>query len=51
MQALSKTARATGWRVGWVVSPKHLTPVIRAVHDQLVLQAPTPLQVGVAALG
>jgi aminotransferase len=48
---VSKTAKATGWRVGWVVAPAPLTPTIRAVHDQLVLQAPTPLQVGVAALG
>lgn len=50
VSAVSKTARATGWRVGWVVSPPRLTPLIRAVHDQLVLQAPTPLQHGVAAL-
>jgi len=50
VSAVSKTARATGWRVGWVVSPSRLTPAIRAVHDQLVLQAPTPLQYGAAAL-
>eukprot|EP00928_Gymnodinium_smaydae_P038190 TRINITY_DN26389_c0_g1_i1.p1 TRINITY_DN26389_c0_g1~~TRINITY_DN26389_c0_g1_i1.p1 ORF type:complete len:462 (-),score=51.87 TRINITY_DN26389_c0_g1_i1:75-1460(-) len=50
VSALSKTARATGWRVGWVVSPARFTPTIRAVHDQLVLQAPTPLQVGAAAM-
>ena len=50
VSALSKTACATGWRVGWVVSPPHLTPLIRAVHDQLVLQAPTPLQCGTATL-
>jgi len=50
VNALSKTAKATGWRVGWVVAPKVHTPRIRAVHDQLVLQAPTPLQVGAAAM-
>ena len=50
VSAVSKTARATGWRVGWVVSPERLTPIIRAVHDQLVLQAATPLQVGAARL-
>lgn len=50
VNALSKTARATGWRVGWVVAPARFTPTIRAVHDQLVLQAPTPLQVGAAAM-
>ena len=32
------------------MAPASLTPTIRAVHDQLVLQAPTPLQVGVAAM-
>ena len=50
VNAISKTARATGWRIGWVVSPQALTPAIRAVHDQLVLQAPTPLQHGAAVL-
>ena len=50
VNALSKTARATGWRVGWVVSPKRFTPSLRAVHDQLVLQAPSPLQFGSATM-
>ncbi len=44
VNSISKTANATGWRVGWVLSPPHLTPAIRAVHDTLVIQAPTPLQ-------
>ncbi|KAJ1628499.1 pyridoxal phosphate-dependent transferase [Pavlovales sp. CCMP2436] len=46
VNAVSKSASATGWRIGWVISPKHLTPAIRACHDQLVVQAPTPLQFG-----
>lgn len=50
VNAVSKSASATGWRIGWVVSPAHLTPAIRACHDQLVVQAPTPLQHGAAAL-
>eukprot|EP00931_Biecheleriopsis_adriatica_P064967 TRINITY_DN39607_c0_g1_i1.p1 TRINITY_DN39607_c0_g1~~TRINITY_DN39607_c0_g1_i1.p1 ORF type:complete len:478 (+),score=77.49 TRINITY_DN39607_c0_g1_i1:43-1434(+) len=50
VNAVSKTARATGWRVGWVVSPSKYTHALRGVHDQLVLQAPTPLQYGAAAL-
>ena len=50
INAVSKTARATGWRIGWVISPAKHTPTIRAVHDQLVLQAPTPLQFGAAKL-
>ena len=44
VNSISKTANATGWRVGWVLSPPHLTAHIRAVHDTLVIQAPTPLQ-------
>lgn len=38
VSAVSKTARATGWRVGWVVSPAQFTAQIRACHDQLVVQ-------------
>ena len=44
INSISKTANATGWRIGWVLAPPHLTPAIRAVHDTLVVQAPTPLQ-------
>ena len=44
VNSISKTANATGWRIGWVLAPRHLTPAIRAVHDTLVVQAPTPLQ-------
>ena len=50
VNSISKTANATGWRVGWVLAPPHLTPRIRAVHDTLVVQAPTPLQKAVVAL-
>mmetsp|Transcript_17146 Transcript_17146/g.23560 ORF Transcript_17146/g.23560 Transcript_17146/m.23560 type:complete len:475 (-) Transcript_17146:124-1548(-) len=50
MNSLSKTWSATGWRCGWVISPQHLTHMIRAVHDQMVLQAATPIQVGAQAL-
>eukprot|EP00038_Savillea_parva_P025689 m.48947 g.48947 ORF g.48947 m.48947 type:complete len:467 (+) comp7060_c0_seq1:46-1446(+) len=49
VNAVSKTFKATGWRVGWVISPKQYTHAIRATHDQLVLQAPTPLQLGAEA--
>jgi aminotransferase len=44
VNSLSKTANATGWRIGWVLAPPRLTAAIRAVHDTLVVQAPTPLQ-------
>ena len=50
VNSISKTAKATGWRIGWVVASAERTEKIRAVHDQLVCCCPTPLQVGVAQL-
>ena len=50
VNSISKTANATGWRIGWVLAAPHLTPRIRAVHDTLVIQAPTPLQKAAVAL-
>ena len=43
VNSISKTGRATGWRVGWVITSPERTPALRAVHDNLVVQAPTPL--------
>ena len=50
LNSISKTANATGWRVGWVISPERFTERIRAVHDTLVIQAPTPLQQATVSL-
>ena len=50
VSSISKTARATGWRIGWVVASASRTQRIRAVHDQLVACVATPLQIGVARL-
>ena len=50
VNSISKTGRATGWRIGWVITPPERTGRLRAVHDNLVVQAPTPLQKGAAAL-
>ncbi|CAH0376183.1 unnamed protein product [Pelagomonas calceolata] len=50
VSSISKTARATGWRIGWVVASAPRTQRIRAVHDQLVACVATPLQIGVARL-
>ena len=50
VNSISKTANASGWRVGWVISPAVYTPLIRGVHDTLVIQAPTPLQKGAERL-
>jgi aspartate/methionine/tyrosine aminotransferase len=45
----SKTYSITGWRIGWLVAPPHLTAGIRKVHDFLTVGAAHPLQIAVAA--
>lgn len=51
INSMSKTFSVTGWRVGWVIAPPHLTDSIRKVHDFLTVGAPTPLQqAGIMAL-
>jgi len=50
MNSVSKTWSCTGWRLGWVVSPEHLTKDLRGVHDQMVMQAATPVQIGCESL-
>ena len=50
VNSISKTGRSTGWRIGWVITPPDRTRLLRAVHDNLVVQAPTPLQKGAVAL-
>ena len=50
VNSISKTGSATGWRVGWVITPPDRTRRFRAVHDNLVVQAPPPLQQGAVAL-
>ncbi|MGH2429914.1 MAG: pyridoxal phosphate-dependent aminotransferase, partial [Candidatus Limnocylindria bacterium] len=44
INSLSKTYSVTGWRVGWVIAPAHLTDGIRKVHDFLTVGAAAPLQ-------
>ena len=44
INSLSKTYSVTGWRVGWVIAPPHLTSAIRKVHDFLTVGAAAPLQ-------
>ena len=50
VNAISKMGNATGWRVGWIISPPEYTPTIRGIHDTLVIQSPTPLQKGAERL-
>jgi len=42
--AISKTYAATGLRVGWVIAPEEIAKGIKAVHDTVVIQAPTLIQ-------
>jgi|ETNmetMinimDraft_25_1059894.scaffolds.fasta_scaffold02007_1 aminotransferase len=51
ISGLSKTYSVTGWRLGYVVAPEHLTNAIRKMHDFLTVGAPHPLQIaGAVAL-
>ncbi len=51
ISGLSKAYSMTGWRLGYVVAPAHLTNAIRKMHDFLTVGAPHPLQrAGVTAL-
>ena len=55
VSGLSKTFSVTGWRVGTIMAPPHLSKAIRKVHDFLTVGAPAPLQeacaVGMRELG
>jgi len=44
VNSISKAISATGWRVGWTISPVAMTDTIRAVHDQMALMAPNAQQ-------
>lgn len=50
INSVSKTGNATGWRIGWIISPEKYTKTIRGLHDTMVMQAPTPLQKGAIEL-
>ena len=55
ISGLSKTFSVTGWRIGTIIAPPHLSVAIRKVHDFLTVGAPAPLQeacaVGLNELG
>ncbi len=44
-----KRLEATGWRVGWVVSPMGVSPGVSGLHQWATFCAPAPLQAAVAA--
>ena len=41
---MSKTYSVTGWRVGTIMAPPHLTDTFRQVHDYVSIGAAAPLQ-------
>ncbi|MEV4344457.1 aminotransferase class I/II-fold pyridoxal phosphate-dependent enzyme [Actinoplanes sp. NPDC049596] len=50
VSSASKTFSVTGWRVGWVLAPPHLTDAVRGTHQFITFAAPTPLQQAVATM-
>ena len=42
--SLSKTYSITGWRLGYVIAPAHISDAVRKVHDFLTVGAASPLQ-------
>ncbi len=43
-----KTFNATGWKIGWVVAPPHLTDAVLAIKQYLTYAGGTPFQHGIA---
>jgi aminotransferase len=44
ISGMSKTYAVTGWRVGTMIAPPHLTHAFRQVHDYVSIGAAAPLQ-------
>ncbi len=44
ISGMSKTYAVTGWRIGTITAPKHLTHAFRQVHDYVSIGAAAPLQ-------
>lgn len=42
--SLSKTYSITGWRLGYIIAPKHIIDVAKKIHDFLTVGAAAPLQ-------
>lgn len=44
ISGMSKTYAVTGWRIGTIIAPPHLTHAFRQVHDYVSIGAAAPLQ-------
>jgi aspartate/methionine/tyrosine aminotransferase len=49
IRGFGKTFAITGWRLGYVIAPEHLSVAIRQIHDFTTICAPTPLQAAMVA--
>jgi methionine aminotransferase len=46
--SFGKTFHATGWKVGYVIAPKHITTEIRKAHQFVTFSVNTPVQLALA---
>lgn len=46
--SFGKTFHATGWKVGYVVAPEHLTREVRKTHQFITFSVNTPVQLALA---
>jgi methionine transaminase len=46
--SFGKTFHATGWKVGYLIAPEHLTNEIRKIHQFITFSVNTPLQYALA---
>lgn len=44
LSSLGKTFSCTGWKIGWVAAPEHLSRGVRAAHQFLTFAVATPFQ-------
>ncbi len=48
ISSAGKTFGLTGWKIGWVCAPEHLSRAIRLVHQYVSFSVSTPMQEAVA---
>ena len=48
ISSAGKTFGLTGWKIGWVCAPEHLSRALRLVHQYVAFSVSTPMQEAVA---
>jgi methionine aminotransferase len=46
--SFGKTFHATGWKIGYVIAPAHITTEIRKAHQIITISVNTPIQLALA---